>query len=898
MKTGHRFLFIMLLLWIAAPINAQLKYSRVKIHIPPQGLAYLQSQGVDFDHGEVNDDDHTFITTLSETDLLHLKKTGTAFTILIDDEMKRFQQYSKVENFYAHSNAMMVDGKLHFQNGCASVVDNVPVPAAFIPGTYGGYYRLAEMQGRINAMLANYPDLVDTIVLPIRSHGNRPLVVVKISDNADTDENEPEALYTGLHHAREGMSMMNLFFYMQYLLENYNTDPRVKDLVDSRELFFLPCVNPDGYAFNESGPTGGMWRKNRRDNGPGFGRGVDLNRNYSVDWGRTAPNTSISFNPNDDSYIGPEEFSEPETRALKALSESRHFTIAIDHHAYGNYYVTPYGRPSAHTPIPTTDNNFYKYASALMGKYNGYFAGDGLATVNYYAVGNSRDWYISGDIGTGTKQKTYGYTVEVGSGSHGFWPDAEEIIPIARGMFFANMQMAYMAGSYFELQDLDKMSVNSPGGNFNFSLRRIGLTDAPVTVTIIPIENIQSVGSPVTINSMPNYFDVVTQSIPYTLPGSIAAGRRIRFVYEISSGGITLTDTVVKFYQPEELLFDDMESTTNWTFSPGSEWGTTTVAAYQGNRSLSESPTGNYNISEHSSATYKNAIDLTGATSAFLTFRVRHRAQNSYDKLQIQLSPNGTGSFQPVCGQSTVRENVGTLNEQPALTGIREVWIKETIDLRNYLGNNNVRLRFDFTSNGSKEDDGFYIDNVEIIKSTVSSSLGVKFINITVKRIQQGAQISWEAIADHNHDFFEVQRSTDGVHFTAIGTVRGLPPYQFTDPSPAAVSYYRIRAVDQQQHSDYSKTVVLKNTYDYTLTVAPNPAINVLFINFSLEEQTDFELTITDMTGRVHQTQLLHQARGSGYRTITVHNLLPQLYAVRLRNIKTGQESHFKIVKK
>ena len=52
-------------------------------------------------------------------------------------------------------------------------------------------------------------------------------------------------MYTGLHHAREPMSYMNLFYYMNWLVENYDTDQMAKDILDNRELWFVPAINPD-----------------------------------------------------------------------------------------------------------------------------------------------------------------------------------------------------------------------------------------------------------------------------------------------------------------------------------------------------------------------------------------------------------------------------------------------------------------------------------------------------------------------------------------------------------------------------------------------------------------------------------------------------------------------------
>ncbi len=111
--------------------------------------------------------------------------------------------------------------------------------------------------------------------------------MVKISDNPNVNETEPEVLYTALHHAREPVGAMQMLFYMYYLLENYDNDPFIQALVDNTEMYFVPVVNPDGYVYNQTtNPNGGgMWRKNRRNNGSAGLYGSDLNRNYGYMWG-------------------------------------------------------------------------------------------------------------------------------------------------------------------------------------------------------------------------------------------------------------------------------------------------------------------------------------------------------------------------------------------------------------------------------------------------------------------------------------------------------------------------------------------------------------------------------------------------------------------------------------
>ena len=105
---------------------------------------------------------------------------------------------------------------------------------------------------QLDKLHENYPSLITEKVSLGYTLEGRDIWMVKISDNPDIDENEPEMLYTGLHHAREPMSYMNLFYFMDWLTENYGTDPEATALVNSRELYFIPAVNPDGLVHNQN----------------------------------------------------------------------------------------------------------------------------------------------------------------------------------------------------------------------------------------------------------------------------------------------------------------------------------------------------------------------------------------------------------------------------------------------------------------------------------------------------------------------------------------------------------------------------------------------------------------------------------------------------------------------
>src|SRR5262245_2453975 len=198
-------------------------------------------------------------------------------------------------------------------------------------GSMGGHYTLAEMIAILDNFHTLYPQLCSQKVSIGQSIEGRDLWMVKISDNVGVDENEPEVLFDAVHHAREPLSMSATLLFMDELLSGYGTDPEATFLIDERELYFVPCLNPDGYEYNRmTNPNGGgMWRKNRRDNGGGV-FGVDLNRNYATGW--NAPNGGNSTSPSSDTYRGTAPFSEPEIAAIEAFAVSRQFAEVFTTH--------------------------------------------------------------------------------------------------------------------------------------------------------------------------------------------------------------------------------------------------------------------------------------------------------------------------------------------------------------------------------------------------------------------------------------------------------------------------------------------------------------------------------------------------------------------------------------
>ena len=249
-------------------------------------------------------------------------------------------------------------------------------------GGMGGHYTLAEIEAILNSFVATYPALCSKRSLG-KSIEGRDIWMVKISDNVARDENEPEVYYDAIHHAREPLGATTLLQFMDGLLSGFGSDPEATRIVNERELYCVPCVNPDGYEYNRrSRPAGGgLWRKNRRR--IGSNTGVDLNRNYATGWNVSG---GASTNPRSNTYKGTSPWSEPETRAIRDFWATRQFSQVFSCHSYTDVLLRPWGYQRG-SPTNASD---YNRLGALFTARNG-IAHGGASTLLYLASGTTLD---------------------------------------------------------------------------------------------------------------------------------------------------------------------------------------------------------------------------------------------------------------------------------------------------------------------------------------------------------------------------------------------------------------------------------------------------------------------------------------------------------------------------
>lgn len=152
-------------------------------------------------------------------------------------------------------------------------------------------------------------------------------------------------LITGCHHAREWISVEIPFLFAEFLITNYQVNPLVRRLVDARDIWIVPMVNPDGHE--RSVLVNRMWRKNAPI---AAGRpAVDLNRNYATAfWSNTAGQTSSI--PTSDSYGGPSAGFAAEVVAMQNLVRSIRFKGSLDFHSFGRFVLFPWAGQDAPPP--------------------------------------------------------------------------------------------------------------------------------------------------------------------------------------------------------------------------------------------------------------------------------------------------------------------------------------------------------------------------------------------------------------------------------------------------------------------------------------------------------------------------------------------------------------------
>ena len=252
-------------------------------------------------------------------------------------------------------------------------------------------------------------------------------------------------------------------------------------------------------------------------------------------------------------------------------------------------------------------------------------------------------------------------------------------------------------------------------------------------------------------------------------------------------------------------------------------------------------------------------------------------------------------------------EDYKTLTNQPSLT-------LDELKITHYSGNGED---CDFANNANQgvmvnpvqvkefTTEGFYVE-VSISHFSEFGSVGgseilpVKLTQFRAVSAGEAVQLNWATAQELNNKGFEILRSKDGVQFEKIGWVDGngttstAQRYTFKDNAPfAGRNFYRLRQLDIDNTPALSDIVAVTMKKAISLSIAPNPVDNTLYIEF--DEKNTTSVRILDLQGRVQWKS--NGQSTSSLLTVPVQHLTKGIYMVEVTD-KQGNRQVERFIKK
>ena len=605
------------------------------------------------------------------------------------------------------------------------------LPVAPSAETEWTYHTNEEVGQILEGIAAAYPGIARSYVWGTSVEG-RDLWGLEISDNVAVQEPEPEVRLSSTIHGDEPIGTELLLGLAHLLVDGYGIDPRLTSIVNDVELHLLPMHNPDG---NAAGMRQNVY-------------GVDLNRDYPV------PTGSIG--------------QERENVAFIEHAAAHSFTASANLHT-GSMVVN---YPWDHTYDPAEDDDAIVELSLAYSTGNPTM----YASTRFpQGIVNGAQWYVAfGTLQDWSYAETgcIDLTVELNdvkwppaSELESFWNDNRESLlafieasrcgvsgvvtdavtgePVPATVTVAGNSVPAVCdpdcGDYRKLLDdgvwtllfsapgyrdtavagvatvwgagatVDVAMERAPRGTIAGRTVDRGGWPVAASVTVRRDGGIVAVaetsvagGGCFEAPGLPHGDYLLNASAPGRLPASVpvtVSGP------QADAGLLTLTAV-----RTDTIFSDDFESGTgNWIGA----WGTTSDAA-SGAAALHDSPGGDYAADAQDVCLLGAPLDLSGRTFAQLAFQARWSLEPDRDCVQVEVSGDGGATWTPLATEHS-RPGAGAgvqPDGEPCYDGDPPVWRLQTADLTPWAGLAGVRLRFVLLSDGYRQRDGFYCDDV------------------------------------------------------------------------------------------------------------------------------------------------------------------------------------------
>ena len=405
------------------------KFATKQVRVTLTGAASKNRlAGLGLDVADHPTETHWDVLLHSRADLAKLKKSRLSYTVTIGDVARKDRANRLSEQ----------------RRGRAS---GAKARTSATPGGRTSYRTLPEIETDLRALAEANPGLVRLFALPGRSWEGREILGVEIAENVNaTDDGRPSFIQVGTHHAREWPANEATLEWGLDLVNGYKTgNQRLTAIVKGARNFIVPVLNVDGFdvtiqsegltpggnyidpgnsgtpSGSSGAATGAYKRKNcRPEDGvtpptaadclarsyPSVAEnaddGIDLNRNYGVEWGGPGTGTLPYPSPNFQTQHGPAPFSEPETQAFRDFLRDLQPAVLITNHTFTGLLLRPPGT-ARFGPVP--DEERLRALGDKMANATNYIS---QFSYQLYDTTGTTDDYLYDGLGA------FSYTPEIG----------------------------------------------------------------------------------------------------------------------------------------------------------------------------------------------------------------------------------------------------------------------------------------------------------------------------------------------------------------------------------------------------------------------------------------------------------------------------------------------------